>query len=638
MRRLLSIIAGLSLAWLGAIAARASSTPAVPVALAPRDDAALPARADPIASYTLRASLDPWAHVVTAEGTIRWRNTSRAPVSEIWVHLYLNGFESDRTVFFRSPASEGFRGGGRPRSFGRITVKRFAAQGADLWKGADKTSPGDPDDATDIRVPLATPIPPGGAIEIDVAFESRLPALHFRTGHAGGFHMVAQWFPKIARLEPDGRWAHFPFHHLSEFYADFGDYDVTVDTPEHVIVGATGALESEARATGRVARRFVQRDVHDFAFAAWHDFRELRRTTEDGVAIRVLYPPSYDRAAALELDAARFGLRHFGEAYGRYPYRTLTIIHPPPGAEEAGGMEYPTLITTGGFWFGPWSGARLIEAVTLHELAHQWFYGLVASDEHTWPFLDEGLTTHAEIDALEALYPRGSGFGGFGLSVDLAAVHRLGAMEARDHARVAQPAPAFLSGADYGGLVYMRSAALFRTLGNVYGDAPMRRALAVYARRHRFAHPSPEDLLQAVRDVVGDDAAAQLRAALFDRAGVDYSVSSISSEPDAAGRAGHHGTVLVRRSGALRFPVDVDLLAEDGSVQRLRWDAADPSARLPFHSDHRVIGAVIDPEHRVLLDDDLGNNAFRRAPRRVSGALLDRAMFYLGAALSGVMP
>ena len=108
---------------------------------------------------------------------------------------------------------------------------------------------------------------------------------------------------------------------------------------------------------------------------------------------------------------------HLNRRYGRYPYPTLTVVHPPEGAANAGGMEYPTLITTGGPWFAPYSGVHGIQAVTVHELGHQWFYGLVATNEHDYPFLDEGLNSFAEYDALKARYGEGSLVSFFGLNV-----------------------------------------------------------------------------------------------------------------------------------------------------------------------------------------------------------------------------
>jgi len=651
VRRLLQIAAGLCLAGLAGLTvpppahADDPAPPAPPAAGAPigpvfdRDEAMAPA-ADPVTSYTLHATLDPVKHTVEGRGSIVWRNASRVPQQEVWVHLYLNAFKSARTVFMRFPDAESFRGGGSPTAWGSIAVTQLALHegGTDLWAGADKTSPGDPDDETDIRVPLPKPVAPGDSVQLDVAFTSQLPSLLFRTGYLDGFHMVAQWFPKLARLEPDGRWAHFTFHHLSEFYADFGDYDVTVDAPADMVIGATGKPAGEVRLGDRTARRFVQTSVHDFAFTAWSKFQEITALSRGGVALRLLFPPGFDEAAAVELDSVRFGLDHLGAAFGRYPYPNLTVVHPPPGAEEAGGMEYPTLITTGGPWYLPWTGARFLDVVTVHELGHQWFYGLVATDEHAWPFLDEGLNSYAEVDTMEALSPGASGFTGRGLSLGISAFNRTGAAEHERDAPVAQAAPDFASGRDYGALVYQRTATILETLANVYGQDTIRRAVGRYTRRYRFQHPVPDDLLQAVREVAGDDAAVQLRAALFDRATVDYAVDDIRSTAEDAPGTGYTGSALVRRRGALRFPVDVDFFGADGGVQRVRWEAEESAARLPYRGPSALVAVVIDPEHRILLDDDLSNNARKTSPSRVSGGVLDRLSFLVEALLAGILP
>src|SRR5207249_7906402 len=103
--------------------------------------------------------------------------------------------------------------------------------------------------------------------------------------------------------------------------------------------------------------------------------------------------------------------------------------HPPDGAVEAGGMEYPTLITTGGPWWSPESGVRFAENVTIHELGHQWFYGLVATNEHEWPFLDEGVNSYAEAESLDARYHETS-FGRFlGMPLDEDSIFRAQAAE-----------------------------------------------------------------------------------------------------------------------------------------------------------------------------------------------------------------
>src|ERR1019366_9013400 len=168
--------------------------------------------------------LDPIAHTVHGEGMIRWKNTSAVPAKEMWLHLYLNAFKNERSVFMREPVG-GFRGGEAVKDWGWIDVRSLewddGEQKTDLWKPVELHRDGD-EDETDAKVTLPREIAPGESVMLTMVWDDKLPSVVERTGYDGSFHMVAQWFPKVARLEPDGRWAHFSFHHLAEFYADFG--------------------------------------------------------------------------------------------------------------------------------------------------------------------------------------------------------------------------------------------------------------------------------------------------------------------------------------------------------------------------------------------------------------------------------
>jgi hypothetical protein len=616
-----------------AVAAPAIAAPAVapkPVAQpAPALAAQEPAYA-PVASYTLRARLDSGLHTLQGSGTIEWTNTSARAVSELHFHLYLNAFKNDRTLFLRSPFGAG-RSGDRAKEWGYIDVEKMIAPslaGVDLWRTAEKHSPGDPNDQTDIAVPLPHPIEPGKRLVLNIEFAARLPAIVERTGYADDFFFVAQWFPKVARIEPDGTWKNFSFHAHSEFYADYGNYDVTLDVPEAMKVGATGSRVSERVSAGRRIVRHRAERVHDFAWTAWDRFLE-RREKIHGVEVRLLYPPSHDANADVTLDTLRFALPHFSERYGPYPYPVLTVVHPPERGENAGGMEYPTLITTGGPWWGPLLRVRATEAVTVHELGHQWFYGIVATDEHRFPFLDEGLNSYAESVALERRFGVGSllDLPGARLSVD--AVRRaLSAQRGRD-AALALPASDYPNLSALGALVYSRTATLLRTFGKVYGERALSEAVGRYTRSNRFAHPGPQDFLRSVREVLGSEAAHQLELALFQRASVDYVVREIKSVParEPAGvfdrpsgretveaRAGNdaerwRGRVLVHRHGELVFPVDIELVTADGNRQRRRWDGRGAFTSIEYEGPSRLIAAVVDPDGAISLDDDLLNNA-----------------------------
>jgi hypothetical protein len=437
--------------------------------------------------------------------------------------------------------------------------------------------------------------------------------------------MVGQWFPKIAKIEPDGTFAHFPFHHLAEFYADYGRYDVTLDAPQAFTLGASGPAVDSRVENGRRIERHVQDDVHDFAWTAWDKF-EKQETRIDGVGVTILYPKGYEGHATRELDTMRFALPHYGERYGRYPYKVLTLVHPPETAPEAGGMEYPTLITTGGPYAIP-RGVNAPELVTIHEFGHQYFYGLLASNEMTWPFLDEGLNSYAEQLAMGEWKGRASAVSFLGLSIGDAEGDAERARHFTHDDRVAQPAYAFGTGNAYGALVYARTAAILETMRRVWGDEAMGRAMGTYARRFRFKHPTPADLVETVHWTIGPEAADTLRAALFDKAWVDFTVTQMSSYPthaaagifDVAGKretvpgdktmpGKYEGWALVTRRGTLALPVDVELVADDGTRTRVRWDGVGDSKRVPYAGASPLRAAIVDPDSKILLDQDPTND------------------------------
>jgi hypothetical protein len=619
-----------------------------PQAVGPRfdEDAALPRAAERIASYTLEARLDDVQHTVDGHGTITWKNASSRPATELYVHLYLNAFANDRTVFLRSPFGAG-RSGRGAKEFGYIDVTRFAVRemgGADVWPPSPlRLSEEAPGDETDVRMPLPRPALPGETLTIDVAWTSRLPEIVERTGYVRDFHMLGQWFPKIARREPDGTWVHFPFHAQSEFYADFGSYDVTLDVADGLVVGATGVRVGETASAGRRRLRYRADDVHDFAWTAWKHFL-VREETDSGVRVRLLYPPGNDANADATLRAVRHGLLFFGAAFGRYPYPVLTVVHPPAFAPAAGGMEYPTLITTGFPWYTSLV-STFVERVTLHELGHQWFYGLVATDEHSFPFLDEGLTTYAETEAMHALYGTGDGFRGLGLDIDGDAYFRCVAADAGKDEIVARPARDFPNFREIGALVYARTGTILETIARVYGAGPLRRAMGRYARRYRFEHPNPRHLLAVIREVMGDPPADFLATALFDRGTVDFVVKDLSNarqspeagffdrgkgrekvSPPSSGQEPWAHRVFVYRHGTLQVPVAVELRFDDGSRMRVRLDGTDAWTAVDGSAKARLTAAVVDPDLAVLLDDDLANNAVAEPPG-TSARLVERGTY-----------
>ncbi|MBL8717035.1 MAG: M1 family metallopeptidase [Myxococcales bacterium] len=605
-RDVLEAVGLLCLGVLGIVAGVRSFAPTAVVAKPapvvnppPQGWPAMPSQADRVVRYVLSAKLDPDQHTIDGKGTMVLRNVANVALDRVRLHLYLNAFKNDRTVFRRARVG-GFRGdhAGAP---GFCDVKSLVFEGKDLWPARkyvghagespqdsiDPRPEGTPDDETDVEVPLPHPIKPGESVEFAVEFHDALPEVSERTGYHGSFHFAGQWFPKFAKLEENGAWASFPFHHVAEFYADYGQYDVTIDVPERFVVGASGALASSRVEAGRRVVRHTLDDVHDFAWTAWDKFSEKTGSFVEGgahVAIRLLYPPGYDEPAQRSLESAIHGLRDKGARFGAYPYPVLTIVHPPSGADEAGGMEYPTLITTGGSGL-PNHGLHEVEGVTVHELGHQWFYGLVGTHEVEWPAGDEGLNSLADELALGTLFPGGSAVSLGPLQIGEDLFHRRGANPPFEEP-IFQPAWAFASGRSYGARIYGATAMAMVSVRNACGAEAFDTALGVYTRAQRFRHPKPSDLLDTLSTHLGTSCGEAARLALTTPTTLDYYVEQLQSERRTApagwfdgpsGRvklesgkleAGYRSSVWIGRRGVVDLPVDVELRFADGSRSR----------------------------------------------------------------------
>ena len=568
--------------------------------------------------YTIRARLDPSERRVTAEGSLRFTNSSAKPQRELWFHLYLNAFRTERTVFMRAAASarRSARSLGVPGGLDVLYLRSDELGGTDLWKTASRHSPNDPDDATDIRVPLPHPLQPGATLNMKLAFEAQLPELVERSGFSDEFFLAAQWYPQLAKLEPDGTWVHHSFHPQAEFYADFATYRVVLDVPDTYKLGATGTCTSVFEQNGRRRERYEAINVHDFAWTAWPHFVSEHFSVA-GVNVIQLSPPGHRGTRKATRRAVRFGLQYYSQLYGPYPYRSLTVVHPPSRAAPAFGMEYPNFITTGGAWFLPMLGVRSVEQVTLHELGHQWFFGTVASDEYRWPVLDEGLTSFAELQALDTLLGSGSALSWGAFSVSQLAVQRTIAAQAPQEAST-KSAVEFRNFAELGALVYARPAIALETLARVYGRTAVSAALRSYATENQYKHATPEELVTAISTHVGASASDALRLILFDGAKVDYSVERLQTYASPDSNA-IRSRVLVKRAGELSLPVKIRLVDSDQNSHLRYWEGTEKSKWFDFDGPLPIVLAIVDPERAILLDDNLFNNSKQQAAPTILG-------------------
>lgn len=617
-----------------------------------------------IANYDIEARLDPETRTLEGKESVAWKNTSRDQVQELQFHLYLNAFRNSRSSFLLERSREKSEVKIKPEQWGFIEVDRIAlASDEDLTAAMEFIHPDDDnaEDRTVFRLPLPRPVAPGETVALSVSFRARLPEPPIaRSGAKKEFFFVAQWFPKLGVYQ-DGRWNCHQYHAHSEFFADFGVYDARITVPEKNLVGATGVeVERTSNGDGTATHWYHAEDVHDFAWTTSPRFREFKGKAQD-VEIRVLMQADHAGQGPRHLAAAAKAVEYFQDWYGDYPYPNLTVVDPRPGALEVGGMEYPTLITAGTFTGLP-RGVRLVEMLIIHEFGHNFWYHLVASNEFEDSWLDEGINTYSEIKILHDLYgPAGSLIHWLGLRGDDLQMRRYSYLQAPDQDPIQRNAWEYYSGSSYRANSYSKPALALLTLENYLGPDTMREILRAYLARYRFRHPVAADFVAVATEVSGRNLDWFFDQALYSNAVLDYSVDRVSSrklkpgqgynytlsaaagepipdrKPAAADRDGEPpmfaSEVWVRRLGEFQFPVEIEVSFADGETIRESWDGRELWRKYQWTRPARLVAAAVDPDGKIPLDLDWGNNRRslreqRRAEKRGS-EMLDMVKFLL---------
>lgn len=610
--------------------------------------AALPAlaasRVPPVASYRIEAAWDAEQKTLAGRQTVTFVNRTSHELPDVVLHLYLNGFRNTRSTLWR-----GFPPPSRSAAFGFCELKRVALpDGTDLTRQISFEAPANDnaEDRTLARIPLPRPVSPGDILVLEVDFESRLPRGVLRTGWKDDFVFAGQWFPKLAKATNAG-WRARPFRSSTEFFADFGDYDVTLLLPDEVKgkVAVTGRVVAETdEAAGRVRVHARAEDVHDFAFAFSPRFEVKKESVAPkglpSVDILLFLQPDHRRSRERYLRAAREGLALYGSWLSPYPYPILTIVDPPTGS-GAEAMEYPTLVTGGTTWLSPASGGEP-GAVTLHELAHQWFQGIVATDETSEAHLDEGLVSWISARATTKILGTPSPVvDAFGIQIPLRSLTRPlpegESQEALDQAVFSRSDPTlretwrFLDDAAVRTNAYSRTALLLESVARTTGEQPLLAALREYVRRYAFRHPTTSDFLGVLGEVAGPEARDLVERGWASAGAADYAVTSATSRrsrPPAGfvGEGPHRtyrapadaarpfeSTVVVQRLGEIAWPVEVEMRFEGGKTVTRRWDGRAEWMRWRI-TGPRLLSAVVDPRRTCLLDVNRLNDGLRTEP------------------------
>ena len=629
-----------------------------------------PSGTAPVVDYDIQMRLEPQSKMVY--GTVRLIYTNHSPdiISDLHFHTYLNAFKNNLSTY---ALEAGYTNGWSDARRGYTHVRKAVVDDVDLtgqmhyFQGPDSA----PGDQTVLRIPLQGPLMPGQSATVVLDFEAKLPKATDRTGYEGDFFFLAQWFPKIGVWESRGTrgageagWNCHPFHYYTEFFANFGHYKVALTVPKAFVVGASGLLIGETALGEEKTYTFAQKDIHDFAVVAAKDlvsevrvFRPEEQVTDieyqeamtrlnldkDQVRLKpvtmiFLYPKDQQLDVDRHFKALEVGLKHFGLWFGAYPYETITMVNPPTFA--IGGMEYPTLITLG---YRPHRPATKysLESLILHEFAHQYFYGMLGSNEFEQAFMDEGFTSYASDKLTDMAYGKyGYFYPAFGYNwplSDTLQLRRMTAVETywpwRGSSAFEEPIALegwkYYSRKNYGRNAYSKPALALNQLEKELGENTMAKVLRTYTTRFAFQHPSLNDF-QAVAEEVSKRDLDWFFTRVFVQAGtVDYEALPVKTYDIRLNEGytdGEQGPVLqdaeaeaetrkrqevgVINHGDLVYPVTIAVTFEDGQVLTERWDGKGRWVRLYYDDAPPITKVVVDPDRLLVLDTRPANNSY----------------------------
>jgi hypothetical protein len=589
-----------------------------------------------VVAYAIDAQLDTSAKTLDATETLEYKNLTGQPLDSFPFHLYLNGFRPESSFSYETHANGGIRAVENsypPEKIGGIDIKSISADGfGDLSKSWSFIAPDDGNSAdhTVMLVKLARPVAPNETIRFRIVFHDKFPVSIARNGWKRDFIMAGQWFPKVGVWwkktgEAQGAWNCHQYHSTTEFFADFGTFDVKLNVPQRYIVGASGVPVGEVeKSDGTKTLSFHGEDIHDFAWAASPNFIVADRVFQSSmgpVKLHALVLKAHEGQTQRYLDILEHTMRKFDQWYGPFPYKQMTLIDPEPGSEMYG-MEYPTLITAGTFWGLP-DKAYFNELVTEHEFGHQYWYGMVATNEFEEAWLDEGINSYTEVKVLGSLLGEESSVLGYPLlHMSDTEQERLSYAGEATYDPMTRFAWKFYSGGSYGGVTYGKTTVVLKTLEAIIGEPTVQKALRVYFLRYRFTHPTGEDFLKTIEEVASADGkTTDLRPyfnqAVYGTQVLDYEVKAADSEPVEWWKdAGHNykgdyrTVVSLHRKGDFVLPVTVELKFDDGSKTYEHWDGVDRWTRYTYIKKAQLVSVEIDPQHQIWLDTNFFNNSY----------------------------
>ncbi|MFM8595834.1 MAG: M1 family metallopeptidase [Flavobacteriales bacterium] len=548
-------------------------------------------------SYKIEVKLDDKKHQLSGFETLVYKNNSPQTLTFLYMHVWPNAYKNDQTALaqqFKRTEKDKI-GNADPKDLGSIDGLDFKVNGqAVKWEFT-------PEHQDIVRIDLPTALAPGASLTLSTPFQVNIPSGSIsRLGHIGQSYQITQWYPKPAVYDQNG-WNQMPYLNQGEFYSEYGNFDVEITVPANYVVGATGELQTASEiaflnekvqqsakkletllaetepnkknnsfpesASEWKTIRYTQDRVHDFAWFADKRFLVLKGSVElphskETVTTWAMFTPQNAKLWANALEYLHDGTYYYSLWNGDYPYKHVTAIDGTISA--GGGMEYPMITVIGNA-----GNKEELEVVIVHEVGHNWFYGILGSNERVHGWMDEGLNTLNEMRYVQTKYPDNTRFsdmvagGRFHLN-DLDH-HDSGDIMYRSLASFGLDQPLEthsddFSSLNYGAIMYQKTGVVFYYLMDYLGAEKFDAAMSAYYQQWKFKHPQPADLRKVLETQTSKDLSWLFEDLIQTTDYIDYKLKSV--------QIAKTGTLInLTNKGQVNGPVEVNIYGSNGLLE-----------------------------------------------------------------------
>ncbi len=451
-------------------------------------------------NFNIKVSLDTAAGSLTGQMKMQYFNNSPDTLHFIWIHLWPNAYKNDRTAFSEQQLETGsssfyFSDEKQKGYINRLDFK------VDNISAATEDHPLHQDI---VKLMLPSALAPQKIITVETPFHVKLPAQFSRSGIVKKSYQLTQWYPKPAVYDQKG-WHPMPYLDQGEFYSEFGNFNIEINIPAGFKIAATGNKLQESENTGIQTLVYQLNSIHDFAWFASKDYIVKHDTLQLPSKIIDVYAYYYKENEKTWKNSINFikdAILTKSRWLGEYPYSTVSVVDKK--GSDNGGMEYPTitLVST------PASDKDL-DFLIYHEVGHNWFYGILASNERQHPWMDEGMNTYYDNRYMQEKYGAAADF----IEVKSAFLKKrmpadlftagVGMMTALNKDQPVETPSENFSAVNYNVIAYGKAGQWMKMLETDLGKNLFDSCMSAYYETWKSKHPYPEDFKMAMEKVSG---------------------------------------------------------------------------------------------------------------------------------------